>query len=426
MRPVTRIAINAQRTAYRRPLAATRPRVPSTQLQSIRFNSSSAGGASNTAVVGSNYAVLSAIGALAIAGFFYIKPIRDVANKLNSALDAINDVKDKVGDAANQAVEKGTDVAQKAAKVAKQGAEAAGVESAGDLADVAKSALPGAATAILGGGSLSGLLTGLSDKDIVGTIDKLKAYSNDDVKKLLDHVQKAIKDADGKVENVKWGQLAKSLSNEFGKEYQGYIDMIVGSVPSTDDLEKYVKKIKDEHADQLKQLEAAAAKVYKSVEKAVKDGDDAGKAFVKGVQNATPEDVEKLVADLKKTAQEAGLPADQIESWLKDKAKDSAAYAQQLQDQFNKYIDYVPEPEVVVKQVTALSPALGKIVQELVNEAQDKVEDGKKALEKGKKEVEKGADKAKKTVEDKVEKGADKVEKGADKAKKAVEDKVKK
>lgn len=189
--------------------------------------------------------------------------------------------------------------------------------------------------------------------------------------------------------------------------------MIAGSVPSTEELEKYVKKIKEEHADQLKQLEAAADKVYKSVEKAVKEGDDAGRAFVKGIQNATPEDVEKLVGDLKKTAQEAGLPANQIESWLKDKAKDSAAYAQQLQDQFNKFIDFVPEPEAVVKQATALSPALGKIVEELVKEAQAKVEDGKKVLEKGKKEVEKGADKAKKTVDDKAKKVDDKAKKAS-------------
>lgn len=184
----------------------------------MRFNSSAGGGASNSHVVGSNYAVLSAIGALAIAGYFYIKPIREVANKLNTALDSISGIGEKAKDVANKAVEKGTEVAKK-------GADAAGVDSVGDIAKAAKSALPGVATAVIGGGSLSGLLSGLSDKDLAGTIEKLKAFSNDEVKKLLDKVQKAIKDADGRVENVKWGQLAKSLSDEFGKEYQGYIDV---------------------------------------------------------------------------------------------------------------------------------------------------------------------------------------------------------
>ena len=48
------------------------------------------------------------------------------------------------------------------------------------------------------------------------------------------------------------------------------------------------------------------------------------------VFSAAPNDVDDLVKQLKDTAEAAGLPADQVESWLKSKADDKKIDAVEL------------------------------------------------------------------------------------------------
>lgn len=134
------------------------------------------------------------------------------------------------------------------------------------------------------------------------------------------------------------------------------------------------------------------------MEKAAKDKKDVGDAFVEGVKDAAPGDVEKLIKELKETAKSVGIPADQIESWLQDQAGDAAKDAAKWAETFQQHLDtaakWLPgEPQFIVDKVSEVSPSLGKILDSLLKEAQDKVEKGKDAVDKGKKEAEKVAKK---------------------------------
>ena len=118
-----------------------------------------------------------------------------------------------------------------------------------------------------------------------------------------------------------------------------------------------ISKVKAEAAEQLKQLEAASNKVWKEVEKAKKEGKGQANALIKGFKQgqlevegfaipiprfirvscseltllvAAPEDIDDLVKQLKDAANKAGLPADQIESWLRAKAGEKNIDPEQL------------------------------------------------------------------------------------------------
>lgn len=163
-----------------------------------------------------------------------------------------------------------------------------------------------------------------------------------------------------------------------------------------DDFNKYIDDAKKLSKEKLKELNDAADKVYKKVEKASKDGKSVGDAFVNGVRETAPEDINKFVESLKKTAKDAGLPADAIESWARSQAIDSIdsaeEWAKDIESKVNLAIKWIPvEPETVVTQVSAVSPSLGNILDELIKNAKEKGEEGKKV-------VEETADKAKKAL----------------------------
>lgn len=166
-----------------------------------------------------------------------------------------------------------------------------------------------------------------------------------------------------------------------------------------DDFNKYVDDAKKLGKDKLKDLNDAADKVYNKVEKASKEGKNVGDAFVEGVKETAPEDINKFVESLKKTAKDAGLPADAIEKWVRARAVDSVEgaeeWAKDLENKVNMAVKWIPvEPETVVTQVSAVSPSLGKLLGELIKDAKKKAEQGKNI-------VEEGADKAKKAIKDK-------------------------
>lgn len=137
--------------------------------------------------------------------------------------------------------------------------------------------------------------------------------------------------------------------------------------------------------------------MYKSIEKASKDGKDKGEAFVKGITDATPDDLNNMIDQVKDMAKSVGIPADQIEHYLKVKAKDSITNAQEwadtIQNNAETFIQWSPVgPDTIVEKVSEFSPAMGKVVKELLDDAQDKLQAGKEILDKE-------GDKAKKAID---------------------------
>ena len=60
--------------------------------------------------------------------------------------------------------------------------------------------------------------------------------------------------------------------------------MMIGYIPDKADVDEAIKKIKEIGADQLKQIEASAAKISQQVEKAKKDGKGQVDAFITGLK----------------------------------------------------------------------------------------------------------------------------------------------
>lgn len=336
--------------------------------------------------------VLGALALIAGGGYYYLKPVRDVAARLNSMVETVQET-------GEQAVKKAKVAASAAADTAKQGAEAVGIDSADSLDGIAKAVLPAGAFAVwsqVKNVDVGGLISNLKDTDLQGALDSLKKVGGKDVKNIVTAIQEKLDAAGGQAAKVDWKALATDLNKKYGGEYSKYIDMLVGKVPNADDFNKYFEEAKKIGKDNLKQLDDAANQVYKHVEKAVKEDKNVGEAFVTGVKEATPEDVEKLITQLKSTAKEAGLPADWIENYLRKKAVDSIdsaeAWAREIEDKVRMVAKWLPvEQEDVVKNVSAVSPALAKIVDQLLTEVK---QDGDKAG----KAVEKGAEKAKDAI----------------------------
>jgi hypothetical protein len=194
--------------------------------------------------------------------------------------------------------------------------------------------------------------------------------------------------------------------------------MLVGKIPSVDDFNDLTKKLKAEGKDKLKDLEAAASKVYKNVETAAKDQKNAGDAFVAGIKATSDDDLDALAKALKGLCRDAGLPADTVVDYARDKAKDGAKHAEQfakqVQDKFDLAAKWLPvDEETAVKAASDISPSLGKMVKELLDEAKEKAGQVKDLADKGKKAVEDGtaaegaktvAKKGKEVVEEKVKK----------------------
>jgi len=200
-----------------------------------------------------------------------------------------------------------------------------------------------------------------------GVIDEVKKAGGDDVKRIVEKVEKKLHEAQGKVENVDWKSLATELKQELPKSQQQMVDMLIGYIPGKEDIDAYVKKLKEEGKEQLKQVEASASKILKEVEKAKKDGKSQADSFLQGLKSAAPADVDSLIEQLKEAAKKAGLPADQAESWLKSKVKDNKidaeALGNQVVDKLRTASKYIPgNPKDLIDQVNQVSPSTAKLL----------------------------------------------------------------
>ncbi|OCF33443.1 hypothetical protein I316_04863 [Kwoniella heveanensis BCC8398] len=296
--------------------------------------------------------VLAAILGVGVGGYYYLKPVRDVAAITHQGINA-----------------------------AKENASALG-----DYADYAKSLLPPGAFALYQAlasqpGGVNGFLASLKDKDLSEVLDNLKKVGGDDVKKVVEKVQKKVEEAKGDVKKVDWKALATELKDDLPAGSQQLIDTFIGKIPDKADIDALIKKAKDIGEDQLKQVEAAASKVLKKVEEARKDGKGQADAFLKGLKEAAPADVDSLIKQLKDAAKKAGLPADTAEAWLKSKAEDgkvdAEALSKQVEGRLKDAAEYIPgEPKDLVKQVEQVSPSLAKLLQQALQQADIVDKDG--------------------------------------------------
>jgi flagellar biosynthesis/type III secretory pathway protein FliH len=60
--------------------------------------------------------------------------------------------------------------------------------------------------------------------------------------------------------------------------------MFIGQIPSKEDYEQFVSKLKKAGQEKTKEIEAAASKVMQEVEKAKKDGKGTADAYLKGLK----------------------------------------------------------------------------------------------------------------------------------------------
>lgn len=104
----------------------------------------------------------------------------------------------------------------------------------GDLTEsfsgIAKTMLPPSAFALYSNiakqeGGLNGFLSSLKDKDLQGVIDEVKKVGGDDVKRVVDKVEKKLKEAKGKASDVDWRGLAQELKSELPEGSQKAVDV---------------------------------------------------------------------------------------------------------------------------------------------------------------------------------------------------------
>ncbi|WVN86515.1 uncharacterized protein L203_101679 [Cryptococcus depauperatus CBS 7841] len=305
---------------------------------------------------GPMFLVLAAIVGLGAGGYMYMKPVRDVAKVTNQSIDSLKESTSNIG----------------------------------DLASYAKAVLPPSAFAIYSHlsrqeGGVNGFLSSLKDKDLPAILEELKKAGGDDVKRVVDKVQKKLDQAQGKVENVDWKGLAQDLKGEIPEGSQKIIDVLIGKIPDKADLDNLIKKAREMGEDQLKQVEASANKVWVKVEEAKKEKKSQANALLKGLKEAAPADVDSLIKQLKETAKKAGIPADTVEAWLKSKAEDGKidadALGKQVEDKVKTAARFLPgEPKDVVKQVEQLSPSLAKLVSQAFQQAGVTDENGNKKV----------------------------------------------
>jgi len=172
---------------------------------------------------------------------------------------------------------------------------------------------------------------------------------------------------------VDWKGLAVDLKKELPKDKQSMVDMLIGQIPSGADIDGLIKNVKQMGEKQLKEVEATAAKILQQVEKARKEGKGQADAFLKGLKDAAPDDVDKLIKQLKDAAKSAGLPADTAEAWLKAKVQDGKvdveAMGKQVEDQIQAYAKYIPgEPKAFIDQVAQFSPSVAKLLAQAMQQ----------------------------------------------------------
>jgi flagellar biosynthesis/type III secretory pathway protein FliH len=60
--------------------------------------------------------------------------------------------------------------------------------------------------------------------------------------------------------------------------------MFIGQIPSKEDYDQFVSKLKKAGQEKTKEIEAAASKVMQQVEKAKKEGKGTADAYIKGLK----------------------------------------------------------------------------------------------------------------------------------------------
>lgn len=98
------------------------------------------------------------------------------------------------------------------------------------LGGLAKGFLPPGAFALYShiakqDGGVGGFLTNLKDKDLQGVIDEVKKVGGDDAKRIIEKVEKKLKEAKGNVENIDWPGLAQDLKGELPASQQKMVDV---------------------------------------------------------------------------------------------------------------------------------------------------------------------------------------------------------
>lgn len=136
-------------------------------------------------------------------------------------------------------------------------------------------------------GGINGFFSSLKDKDLQGVLDEVKKIGGDEVKRITEKVEKRVKDAKGKPQDIDWKALAQELKEELPKDKQHYVDVLVGKLPDKEDLNKFIQEAKEKGAEQFKAAEKAASKVMEQVEKAKKEGKGQANAFLTGLKQGT-------------------------------------------------------------------------------------------------------------------------------------------
>ncbi|KAK4684706.1 hypothetical protein P7C73_g5461, partial [Tremellales sp. Uapishka_1] len=304
---------------------------------------------------GPMYIVLAVILAGGTAGYLYIKPMRDVASATHQAINS-----------------------------AKSGSDGL----SGIAGGVAQAVLPAGVFGIYShlasqDGGLEGYLSKLKDGDLESALEPLKKYGGKDVARIVEKIEKKVKEAGGKPSDIDWKGLVDELKGELGATGSKAVDMVTDRLPSSKDIDAMVEKAKSIGQEQLKGLEDSASKILQQVQQAKKDGKSGTDSFINGLKDVAPADLDSLIKQLKDAGNKAGLPSDTIESWLKAKGEegkvDAEAMAKQLQDKLRTVSKFIPgEPKDLVKQVEKVSPSLAKLLAEALQQAGLTDKDGNK------------------------------------------------
>lgn len=196
-------------TIPKRPTAAillrARPQAQTIQQLQRRSNSSASGGSKSdgskdSSGGSSNLPIFAALALIAAGGYWYLKPVRDVASNIDGAMKSTKDA-------------------------AKQATDLAKDTDAGSAMALAQQYFPAVATVVTSSGGVGGVLSSMKNVDLSKALDQLEKAGNEDVKNITKQVKQRLKDAGDKVDNMDWKGLASDLSKEYGGKYQETIDV---------------------------------------------------------------------------------------------------------------------------------------------------------------------------------------------------------
>lgn len=74
-------------------------------------------------------------------------------------------------------------------------------------------------------GGINGFLSSLKDKDLKEVLEELKRAGGDDIKRIVEKVQKKVDEAKGNVDKVDWKGLAQDLKGELPEGSQKVVDV---------------------------------------------------------------------------------------------------------------------------------------------------------------------------------------------------------